>query len=65
MKRTAEREWMLGLPVSTAAVDDVADTICGWVAQGGPPRYFVCMNPHSFECARRDEGFMAAASAAD
>ncbi len=65
MKQTAEREWILGLPVSTAALDDVADTLCGWVAKGGPARYFVCMNPHSFECARRDQGFMAAASAAD
>ena len=65
MKQTAEREWMLGLPVSTAALDDVADTLCGWVAEGGPPRYFVCMNPHSFECARRDPGFRSAASAAD
>jgi N-acetylglucosaminyldiphosphoundecaprenol N-acetyl-beta-D-mannosaminyltransferase len=65
MKRVEQCEWMLGLPVSTAALDDVVDRICGWIAEGGPPRYFVCMNPHSFECARRDTGFMAAASAAD
>jgi len=65
MKQTVEREWMLGLPVSTAALSDVADTLCGWVVEGGPARYFVCMNPHSFECARRDPGFRSAASAAD
>jgi N-acetylglucosaminyldiphosphoundecaprenol N-acetyl-beta-D-mannosaminyltransferase len=65
MKRPEACEWMLGLPVSAAALDDVADRICGWITEGGPPRYFVCMNPHSFECARRDPGFMAAASAAD
>lgn len=65
MTHAAQREWMLGLPVSAASLDAVADTICGWVAGGGPARYFVCMNPHSFECARRDQGFMAAALAAD
>lgn len=65
MKREPKCEWMLGLPISTAALDDVADTLCGWVVEGGLPRYFVCMNPHSFECARRDPGFKLAASAAD
>ena len=65
MKTPEDRELMLGLPVSAASLDAVADRICGWIVEGGPPRYFVCMNPHSFECARRDPDFMAAASAAD
>lgn len=65
MKTPDKCEWMLGLPLSAASLDEVADRISGWVIDGGPPRYFVCMNPHSFECARRDPGFMAAASAAD
>lgn len=66
MHRAAEEhEWLLGLPVSAAPLDRVADTIHGWVAEGGAPKYFVCMNPYSFECARRDPSFMAAASEAD
>jgi len=58
-------EYLLGLPVSAASLDQVADTIHGWVVKGGAPRYFVCMNPYSYECARRDAGFMAAASSAN
>jgi N-acetylglucosaminyldiphosphoundecaprenol N-acetyl-beta-D-mannosaminyltransferase len=65
MKTSDKCEWMLGLPLSTASLDDVAERIAGWVGDDGPPRYFVCMNPHSFECARRDPAFMAAASEAD
>ena len=59
------REWMLGLPISTASLEEVANTIHGWVVEGGAARYFVCMNPYSFESARRDPRFAAAASGAD
>lgn len=66
MTRLDERcEWMLGLPISAAPLEEVADTVHGWVVAGGAARYFVCMNPYSFECARRDPGFAAAATNAD
>lgn len=36
-----------------------------WLRGQGPPRYFVCANPHSLEVARRDAGFRAAIGEAD
>ena len=59
------REWMLGLPITTEALAAVATTIHGWVTDGTATRYFICMNPHSFECARRDPMFAEAARNAD
>jgi len=61
----AAHESMLGLPITTLPLPEVAGIIHGWLASPGRAKFFVCMNPHSFECARRDTAFAAAALHAD
>jgi N-acetylglucosaminyldiphosphoundecaprenol N-acetyl-beta-D-mannosaminyltransferase len=56
---------MLGLRVCAATAGDVASTLMQWTQEPIYGRYFVCMNPHSFESARRLALFRAAAEAAD
>jgi N-acetylglucosaminyldiphosphoundecaprenol N-acetyl-beta-D-mannosaminyltransferase len=56
---------MLGLQVCTATACDVASSLMQWTREPMHGRYFVCMNPHSFESARRLDAFRVAAEDAD
>jgi len=58
-------ERILGLPIASAGLDEVCAELCRWAESSGPSRYFMCMNPHSFESARRLARFATAARNAD
>jgi N-acetylglucosaminyldiphosphoundecaprenol N-acetyl-beta-D-mannosaminyltransferase len=58
-------ESILGLPIVRGGLDEVAAELCRWAETPNSTRYFMCMNPHSFESARRLPRFAAAARAAD
>ena len=58
-------ERILGLPIACVGLDEVCAELCCWAESSGPSRYFVCMNPHSFESARRLAEFACAARNAD
>lgn len=58
-------ERILGLPIACTGLDEVCEELCRWAESSGPSRYFMCMNPHSFESARRLTRFASAAGDAD
>jgi N-acetylglucosaminyldiphosphoundecaprenol N-acetyl-beta-D-mannosaminyltransferase len=58
-------ERILGLPIACAGLSAVCAELCRWAGSMGRTRYFVCMNPHSFESARRLPRFASAARQAD
>ena len=58
-------ERILGLPIACASLDEVCAELCRWAESSAPSRYFMCMNPHSFESARRLTRFASAVRDAD
>lgn len=58
-------ESVLGLPICSATAPEVADELAAWTRAGRCGRYLLCMNPHSFESARRLAAFRRAAEASD
>ncbi len=58
-------ESILGFPVSTEGLDELAGRALAWIAGNERGRYFVCANPHSLEAARRDARFAQALREAD
>lgn len=62
---TLPTDEILGLPICSAGTQEVVDELCTWARSGRLGRYVLCMNPHSFECARRLPVFQRAVLAAD
>lgn len=60
-----KQEKILGFSVCSESLKACLDHCMDWLRDPGPPRYFVCANPHSLEVARRDAGFRAAIGKAD
>lgn len=58
-------ETVLGFRICAAAPPNVAAVLLSWMDEAVYGRYFICMNPHSFECARRLAPFRIAAEFAD
>jgi N-acetylglucosaminyldiphosphoundecaprenol N-acetyl-beta-D-mannosaminyltransferase len=60
-----KQEKILDFPVCAEPGEDCLDHCLNWLHGHGPPRYFVCANPHSLEVARRDPIFHKAIQKAD
>ena len=63
--RTSRPEDILGFPVTTLDASACVALILEWIESRSPPRYLVCINPHSVEVAHKDPVFAKALLEAD
>jgi N-acetylglucosaminyldiphosphoundecaprenol N-acetyl-beta-D-mannosaminyltransferase len=58
-------EYILGYPVTRNSLEECVSEAAGWVQGDGKARCLVCLNPHSFEVACKDDLFSRALKSAD